>query len=591
MGERWPGLLNMPVPFDGYHELATWRGFIARLSTLRESASTLNRPATFEVMTATSSDETVATATIDRASAGCSGSCRIDGKPIAGEHVLVVEHAAQARKLITTSFQAGASGLGLSGIFRLNSRAIAVFPIDSLNDIAVKIMRSRANVRAQVVHLGPSDFRMILTANETGADGAMEVDEEGGGSLAESLGLLAKDAQLTPGRDARFTVDGVLYSSPDNTIAGLIDGVIVSIGPPAKSASVTIRIDKDTSRAAAAVAEFADAYNAAVSQARSEEAMSMVARAIVDAAKGLDLSSAGLSVSSDGMLALDSERLDQALLDDPDAVYRAFALSVDCDHPDIAFLGASAKTRVSPPEGYAVAITRPASVTRVTATIAQSKPSAAEERLTFTGVLFPVPVKITLPAGNSLEDTVARINSSMRLRGRVTASVDEGGCLQLTSRHGSSGVFAVSSDLPASAESSGIGDRPIVEEGCDVAGTIDGEPADGDGRTLTGRPGNTNAEALRIIAAAVVAGDYGHVHVSRGIADRVILAIGDVLDAGQGGARGADLSAQIDDTEQEIARMNEQLDAFGEYLEQTVSAMDLRVLRLREHVDALGRRQ
>jgi len=593
MGEGWRsrGEGTMQSPQEDTHDLLMWQGFVARLARLRDAAANLSRPATFDVTVAVSGDPDVA-------------AVAVHGKADTGERRLVIHNLSQAHKLITGSFAAGAGGLDIAGAFLVNGCRIGISPSDSLNDIAVKFTRSAANVRAQTVHLGPNDFRLIVTANQTGAEGAIQVspliDGEAAGDALDRLGLSASAAQLVAPRDARFSIDDVDMTAPDNTIVDAVPGVTLTLlGAPTKNkpATCTIDIRLDTTAALDAVGEFVDAFNHAsgsewASSDRTAKVIASIAETVSSGSGCVNMADSGLTMTKDGSLALDTVALRTMLETDADRVYRVFAMCVDSDCPDLAFVSASAKTLESGIDGFLVSITSPASVSTVTADIAQTEASVDIEHLTFTGPLFPSTVKLTLPAGSGAVDTCTRINRSARLRGRVSADVQAStNRLILTSRYGAAGVFSVVSDQPAAANNSGIGQSPATVAGVDVDGTIAGEPADGEGRTLMGRAGNPRTEALQILVTAANVGDCGRVYVHRGLADRIYHMIHQVLESGQSATgRTVDISAQIGDTEQQIARMNDQLGAFGEYLTQTLTAMDLRVSHLREQADAITRR-
>ena len=575
----------MPAPSDHSHDLLTWQGFVARLARLRDAAANLSRPATFDVTIADATHPDVATVAVH-------------GRPTPAEYSLSVLQLSQAHKLITGTFKAGACELGLSGAVAVNGCRVSINPADSLSDIAVKFTRSAANVRAQTVHLGPDDFRLILTANQTGIDGAITLSSITGDAL-EMLALTVPSAHLVAPKDARFTIDGIEHSAPQNTVIDAIPGATITLlsGPVKGSpAACKVTIGVDPSTAVETVAEFVDALSAAssvdwVKNDRTAEVIASISESIVGGAGCVDMLDAGLSLQSDGHLILDRDALRVRLEADSEQVYRVFAVCVDSDCPELAFVSASAKTLESPASGYIISIVTPASVSTVTAEVAQTEASTETEHLTFSGPLFPTPVKITLPIGGSANDVRARINRSPRLRGRVSADIDSAGKLTLVSRFGVAGVFMATSDLAACSNTSGIGLTPTVVEGVDVDGTIGGEPAEGEGRTLTGCAGNAHTEALQILVTTTIAGDCGRITLHRGLADRVFHVVHQVLEPGQSAAiRSGDVSAQIDDTEQQIVRMNDQLGAFGEYLQQTLSAMDIRVNHLRQQADTMARR-
>jgi len=574
----------MQSPSADNHDLLVWQGFVARLARLRDAAADLCRPTAFDVSVAHVSDADVA-------------AVAVHGRPSTGDFPLTIQNLSQAHKLITGTFEAGATGLEIKGSLLVNGCRVSINPADSLNDIAVKFTRSAANVRAQTVHLGPNDFRLILTSNRPGADGAITLAAVDGDAL-DRLGLAQPSAQLVAARDARFNLNGVDHTSPDNTIVDAIHGITLTLlrGQTKDSqAACTVTVDIDTNSAVAAEREFVDALNdcnTGDSSDRTVKVTASIAEAIKTASGCVTIAHAGLSLDANGSLVIDEEALASSLATDQDRVYRVFAMCVDSDNPAVTFVSASARTLESPAAGFKVNITSAASTSIAVADVAQTEPSVEVEHLTFTGPLFPTTVRLTLPAGSTAADTQSRINRSARLNGRVTASLDGStALLLLTSRHGAAGDFEVTSDLDPACNNSGMGPSPKTSAGVDVAGTIDGEPATGEGRTLTGCAGNSRTEALQILVTATEPGDCGNIYVHRGLADRIYHVIHQVLEPGQSASgRAGDLNAQIGDTEQQIARMNDQLGAFGEYLHQTLSAMDLRVHHLREQAESMSRR-
>jgi flagellar hook-associated protein 2 len=72
----------------------------------------------------------------------------------------------------------------------------------------------------------------------------------------------------------------------------------------------------------------------------------------------------------------------------------------------------------------------------------------------------------------------------------------------------------------AAANQSGIGTTALSSQGVDIAGLINGHPADGSGDQLTARAGFPEA-GLKVKVPVSTTGAFGTVTVSSGVADRL----------------------------------------------------------------------
>jgi flagellar hook-associated protein 2 len=165
---------------------------------------------------------------------------------------------------------------------------------------------------------------------------------------------------------------------------------------------------------------------------------------------------------------------------------------------------------------------------------------AANETLTVDGT------SIALLAGMTQAQVISAINQESNTTG-VTASATgadgtgRGNYLTLTSiAYGSqqtinaqSSVMSVSGTTPL-LNTSGIGSIEVSDAsptgdsgsghgtaGLDVKGTIDGEPATGDGQILTGSSSNTNTSGLELKITGTTTGQYGTVTLTKGIASQI----------------------------------------------------------------------
>ncbi len=149
---------------------------------------------------------------------------------------------------------------------------------------------------------------------------------------------------------------------------------------------------------------------------------------------------------------------------------------------DVSFLKATAKTSAG---SYAVDITTAAEAANVTAGTAQGAVLAQDETLTVNGV------SITLNAGLSQAQVIDRVNEFTGQTG-VVAEDDpaSAGSTRLRSTdYGAQASIQVVSNVAAAAGTSGFGITQVADTGVDVAGTIGGNAATGQGAVLSGTAG------------------------------------------------------------------------------------------------------
>jgi flagellar hook-associated protein 2 len=217
-----------------------------------------------------------------------------------------------------------------------------------------------------------------------------------------------------------------------------------------------------------------------------------------------------------------------------------------------------------------VVITQVATRATATASVAQTGASTTEERLTFSGRLFGnEPYTLVIRSGSTIDDIIARINGNARLKNLVVASKDSEGKLVIQARnYGSASSFTVVSDQAASANNSGIGTDTIEAQGQDVAGTINGEPATGQGQFLTGNSGNPNTAGLQIRVMATAPGTYGAVIFTRGVADQIRQYAKSVTDIVNG-----DLTIANNTLQDQIKALDEQMQAIREEVSRREQAL------------------
>lgn len=425
-------------------------------------------------------------------------------------------------------------------------------------------------------------------------------------------------------KDAKFNLDGLDLTRSSNTIGDVIPGATVKLlsGTVATPGVTDLNVSQNTDTVVQAVTSLVTAYNAIQDFVTSEnkftpptdskagvagtnaplfgdttlsQIQDQLSKALTAVSGNTTLESIGITMGQDGKLSVDSAALTTVLQTDPTKVSNLFSASGTTDGTDISFVSASPKTVATSGVGYAVNITRPATQSVGVASTAATSGgiSSAPETLSFSGALFPTGVKLTLPVGSTLQDTVSLINNTSSLNSNIYASVDSSNHLVLSSqRYGSGNSFTVASDSAAAVTNSGIGPTLSVSTGLDVTGTINGEPATGTGRTLSGNAGNATTEGLQLLVGATAASGAtpSHVAVTHGVADSLSQTLTQLLDPINGAVAGAEagLNSQISDTQAQIAQIQASVSTYTDYLKQLFSQMETRISVLQAQSNAFN---
>ena len=126
---------------------------------------------------------------------------------------------------------------------------------DTLNTLAAYINGQKWGVTASVV-TDAGGARLALYSQSTGTPGALAITNNNATSLIFN----------TPagGTNASFTVDGILLSTPTNTVTGAISGVTLNLASASPSTTVQLTVGPDAAAATAAINNFVNAYNAVI---------------------------------------------------------------------------------------------------------------------------------------------------------------------------------------------------------------------------------------------------------------------------------------------------------------------------------------
>lgn len=315
--------------------------FQSQMSTLKSSASSL-KDITAVKRSATSSDTSFVS--IDST----------DDDAVTGSYDVVVSALATLDRVYfdgeadkdTTTFGTGTISITSNSVTK---NVVIDSTNNTLQGIADAINATDGiEVQASIVNDGGANpYRLVLTSKATGtvADITHNIDT--------TLTGLAVDAGLTGSNnavDASITVNSLSVTQSTNTFTDVIPGVKFTINDKDATKTIKVEVSSDTSAIKSALSSFVSNYNSLNSSYRSQFTYSessnslgvlgtdFVLQNTQSRIKGLtfdvrlnlgltkynSLSKLGISVDKNGVMSLDTSKLDTALADKPKEVETLF---------------------------------------------------------------------------------------------------------------------------------------------------------------------------------------------------------------------------------------------------------------------------
>lgn len=318
------------------------------LSTFQSALTPLATPSAFNTLTATSSNQSVFTAS--------SGS----GATTTGSYAVTVSSLAQAQQLLSKVFTDGASSAVGTGTLAL-SLGGSSFSVDvsssndTLQGIASAINSASGNpgISATVLQ-GANGAYLVLSSTLTGAANTIQVSEtdsaDGLAALTYGSGNTANYTQQSAAANANYTIAGVAGTSASNTVSGAISGVTLNLLGTTPDGSATLTLSNDTTTIQSNISAFVAAYNTLLASFNSlggydsstSTAGPMMGSALLSNVQGQtnealynvvntgssvynSLASVGITTNSDGTLSVNSTTLANALSSDFSAVSALFS--------------------------------------------------------------------------------------------------------------------------------------------------------------------------------------------------------------------------------------------------------------------------
>ncbi len=134
----------------------------------------------------------------------------------------------------------------------------------TIQEIANAINSAQDKVRATVFFDG-TNYRLLLSGEDTGADNTISVTETGGGDLLDvlQLGDNYTASHVQTAQDAVIEIYGTQVSSPTNDFTDVIPGMTITAEAPTTS-PVSVTVDHDYSKVKDNLQKLVEAYNSIV---------------------------------------------------------------------------------------------------------------------------------------------------------------------------------------------------------------------------------------------------------------------------------------------------------------------------------------
>ncbi|MEJ5365229.1 MAG: flagellar filament capping protein FliD [Desulfosoma sp.] len=299
--------------------LSAWNTVSTKLSALLSAVQDIKDSSDFDLFTPTlTSSSSVDPSNLLSVTVGSGASkSRFD---------IQITNLAKAEKLQSASVASASDPTGWTGTITIQGHDVTLDG-KSLNELRDEINSlntgsSATGVMAGVLQVSDSDYRLILTSEETGAAGIQFTDASGD-----------YFSTLQAGEDAAFTIDGIAMTRSSNTITDAIQGVTLQLRGEDPAATVTLSLDRDEKGIEGKIQAFVDAYNSVMKyineQSRYDAASKEATGALFGDAQlrsiksrlqttvlAQELFSHGITFTRDGTLKFDPEEFRDALSQD-----------------------------------------------------------------------------------------------------------------------------------------------------------------------------------------------------------------------------------------------------------------------------------
>ena len=460
----------------------------------------------------------------------------------------------------------------------------------SLSSLVANLNNAGLGLSATAVQEASGQYRLQIAADGTGLAGSVSLDTS---SLAG--GALSGLSTITAAQNAQVTVggaNGYTLQSSSNNFTNLLQGTTVTV---ASLGSTTVTVSPNASGEASAVSSLVSAANQALSDISSlagynestKTAGPLMGSAVVSSLQQAVLStfasvagtsglgsasSVGITLTSTGSINFNQSTFETAFNNNPTNVASLFTAggTFSANSPSnagqVSFVYADPETQSG---SYDVSISQSATQATDSGAVLSGGLVTTGEQLTIAS--GGTNAQYTVNAGQSVSQVATGLNQLFAANGlSLSAFVSNGDQLQVVSdAFGSAASFSVTSNSSA-AGTTGLGGptagTPANFAGTDVAGTIDGIAATGDGQVLTAPSTNSTLHGLSLLVTTSGVSsptDLGTFTYKPGLAQQLL-----TIAQGASNASTGSLSDAINSLSNEATGLNSQITNYTKLEEQ-----------------------
>ena len=500
---------------------------------------------------------------------------------------------------------------------------------DTLQGLANAINDADAGVSAGVIDTG-NGFQLVLSADETGTANAVSIsvsgdtvgtdtDNQGLSRFAFNTGMDVDSGlrETIAASDAVMEINGVEVTRSTNSFENVIDGLTFDI---TETGSSIIKVQQDLGAVADRVQGFVDKFNSLQSTIDSlagfnaeagvgslltgdstvRSIQNQLRQVLTRVVPGLENSSVrsladvGITTNFEtGGLEFDRAKFEEQLKNNPDDVTALFAEQGRATDSQVEFVRSGLNTE---PGRYDINITQAATQGALSGAAFTGPVTigAGNDGLTLqVNGETSVSIQLTQQTYNTAQELADEIQTQLNSNNALNASgsgvrvgVGIGGELTFTSSdYGSDSNVSLTSveDGSAYGLSAATG-----TSGVDVAGTIGGQTAEGDGQVLFLGSGNGGASGLQVRILGDQTGSRGSITFVEGVAERTVDLVSSFVGAdGAIESRTESLNRDLEQIQENQARLEERIAAYRERLVSQFTAADSLISQLNSTGDYL----
>jgi flagellar hook-associated protein 2 len=189
----------------------------------------------------------------------------VDNNAVPGSYELEIRHLAKAQKLLAEGFPDKDSTPVGFGYMTIEMDDGTTFDVDidpdasTLQDVAKKINEAGAGCKAIILNTKENlenpdadSFRLLVISEKSGKAGKVFIDPD--------TTYLEFKEQMS-GRNLEMLFEDVMVYDEDNTVEGLLPGLVINAKRAEPGTKVTLKIDFDTEKTFEAINNFVSSYN------------------------------------------------------------------------------------------------------------------------------------------------------------------------------------------------------------------------------------------------------------------------------------------------------------------------------------------